>query len=242
MNQINEEFINIVEGFFEKNSGMSLNALANKADVSEASLRRLMKREIDSPAKLPFLLKTLSYITNEASISLLGSNIGGALGDYLYEKTGIQRLNEEDRLLLAEIESLELSPVHMVVLSLAMTKKGISEKAAEDLFGSEGIRALLKLFELHLITPFEGIFKRKKSELDFSGVIGKESLLLLLQTLPFKADLSIASLNKSGLKKIEKLLFEYSININKIINDSKNEGPKKIYTFLGKGDFKRTLH
>jgi hypothetical protein len=242
MNQINEEFINIVEGFFEKNPGMSLNALANKADVSEASLRRLMKREIDSPAKLPFLLKSLSYITNEASISLLGSNIGGVLGDYLYEKMGIQRLNEEDRLFLAEIEDLNLSPIHLVILSLAMTKKGISEKEAEDLFGSEGIRALLKLFELNLLFPLEGIFKREKSEIDYSGTLAKESLVLLLQALPFKTDISIVSLNKSGLKKIEKLILDYSVNINKIINDTKNEGPNKIYTFLGKGEFKRTLH
>jgi len=241
MCEVNEEFIEIVDGFFHQNPGTSLNSLAKKSGVSEASLRRLLKRQINSPAKIPLLLNTLGYIKQEKSIGPLTEKVGGNLGKYLKKVTGEYDLSEAQLEQKVKIKDLKSNPYHLLILSLAMTERGVTEKEIEDLFGTEGLHSLVLLFEKNLLSLEKGSFYSRENTYMEGEEVFKENLNILLKNFSYDVDLTLAGLNKMGFKKLERLNLEYFIKRKKLLNTPKYKGARKVFLFSGQGEFDRSF-
>jgi len=140
---LHENLQRFVHDYLLKHPGLSMNALALRAQVSGTTLRRMM-----DPAKVhvpgaSFVLNLICYITKIKKVSLVLKNIDGPIGDYLrtFYKTEIYDDSNEHSIDCDLIFLMQDFDCYLIY-KLAANYCGVSKSQVFRVLGEKGIAKL----------------------------------------------------------------------------------------------------
>lgn len=232
----------IIKEYLEEHPKVSLNRLAERSKVSEASLRRVVSKETKASPGVTLTLRVLKYITGEKSFIKLCKTYAGPLGDYLYKELALDRLNEEQEAYRAQLQDKVSDPIIFHVTALAGSPVGVTEEQVESFFGLEGIKTLLSLYEGNYLNLKDGVFHTNEKGISFTRDIFKPVLHKTIDLVdsdlsPMDSDnffyLWTSAMNEKGIQKLRKLKLDCYQKMKEVTKQEKYQGNKHIFFFGG---------
>lgn len=151
-----KELKQVVQLYLEQNPRLSVNALSKRSDVSEATLRRILKDQIKTEPCGETVLEVLIAITKENKISELVKRFPGVIAEKLKETFGVQ--SEQSYQFVPQLESELSDEISYLVYKLSANTNGVSLNQVKKIFGIMGLEKLEKLIEKNLIEKRDDVF------------------------------------------------------------------------------------
>ncbi|CBW26353.1 hypothetical protein BMS_1496 [Halobacteriovorax marinus SJ] len=190
--------------------------------------------------KVTTTLSLLSEIHGVQSLQELLPKIDIKLRKYLEEELDLKVMTDEQKEFRSSLHEKVKDPVFFHVLALAGTSCGVREEVVEDLFGLEGIKILLNLFQEDYVQMEKGHFHASEKGIAFHRSIIKPIINTSVEFLETKGS-SIKtknfyyhwseSLNESGIEKLITLQRNFYKELKDALADPKNHGDQHYFFF-----------
>ena len=229
---------NLVEGYFEQNPHMSMNALAMRSGVGATTLRRIRSNSIKGDPAPHTVLGLVSSITSERRLSVLIKKFDGPLGELLKETFGPYVENNLAHQFSPDLSHHLKDPTAYLVYKLAANRCGVTLEDVKDNYGRVGVKKLKELEDLNLIELKDDVYHalRKDYALDVHTVANHLPQLVS----HYKPDdiekgqnlfyTMSESLNEEGIQKIKEIQKEAIKKMMTIMNSPYYEGDIPFFT------------
>ncbi len=231
-NELLSQLQNLVSCYLEKNPGLTVNSLAQRANVPTSSLRRLLlggqKHEIAPHS----VLNIVSYIFREKNISKLITKIDRVIAHFLTKHFGhfvfVEKLSEKD----SEKNRNLKDQTKFLIYQMALNHQGIDSKIIQNNFGFLGKKKLEEMLFDHILEEKEGRFyvTNKSDVISPNIVLEHLTTLLELKDAEFNHEKMnhfshlTESLTKEAIDQILEIQNNALCEIKKIINDKNSLG------------------
>ena len=260
MTSINLQLQKLIQDYLGQHKNMTVNGLALKCGVPEATLRRMVQVKTKTVPSTANIVSVLTYILKSPNLSALILRLENPLADYLKQqyqfigKFNHSELSESERRdQRALMRDLFQNKVVYHVFRCCIHRQGTTEQFVETLFGKPGIRALENLLLHKLIFRRSDRFYGAIENPEFPADQFKENFK---STADFIADQGTAdlpnlfvnltnSINEAAYAEIIHLQREALHKILKVLQNPTSNGEIPCFVLAGidryqKTDIKRT--
>ncbi|MFZ4714702.1 MAG: hypothetical protein ACOYL6_13375 [Bacteriovoracaceae bacterium] len=233
---LNSSLQHLIDDYLEKHPSLSLNAIAKRSGVSEATLRRLMgaKKGDSKQAPAPnIVLQLVSFLKKENRISVLLSKTEGPVGDYLRKSFDQFIFDREEIEMHFDLNKLFLDKDLYMIYKLAANSNGVALKEIEKILGITGKNKLLELAAKNVVEKrADNHYHALNKNFSVDIQVAKNFLPELIRF--FKPELAhegktlfyslSESMNEEGIKKIKEIQVEAVKAMYAVMCDEKNQG------------------
>ena len=243
---VSAQLRDVANGYLKKHKGLSVNALAKRMDVSEPTLRRIVKGQLKTKPSLETLMKVLSYV---GKTSALAHHIHAHPGPIARElKTCFPTAAHSDFEMInnAKLEEALRDTTSFVLYNLACSDNGLHQEQIVALFGEVGLSSAEQLRKDGLLSEIEGIYHASFKKWCSSPELSAKHIKSLANFIkpdrvkpespltPVFANLT-GHIQAQAYKKILKIHQQAFRKTVQILRDPKNSGDLPVF-FLGAFD------
>lgn len=236
--QVNEqetligELRKVVIRHLESNPRLSVNALSKRSNVSEATLRRIVKDQIKTEPCPDTVLEVLIAITKEQKISELAKMFPGIIADKLKAAFGFQT-HTSNYQYVPELEQELNDEISYLVYKIAANTNGVSIEQIKSSFGIIGLERLEKLIEKKLIEFKDGQYHAIYKSFSMSNQVFIRNFKSVAQFINISKNRDLSqnlfynlseSISREAYQEVLKIQKQALKKISQIINDEKNKG------------------
>ena len=224
----------IVIGYLEAHPKLTTNSLSKRCEVSEPTLRRIVKGQVKTLPQISTLLSILTYISNRSQIKEVSDFFGPPLSDHI--QTALPSLELFDQNYSAELNTELKDPVKYLIFKRAINHCGVDEMAIRNLFGVYGLNCLNQMVETGILkkegnnTYFSDVSSYRSSNADFvrnfknvADYIKPEKLVVNDPLNPYFVNKS-DSVNEKTFAKIRKILRATQTKLDRLMSEPESRG------------------
>ncbi len=230
---LNSDLRSLIDSHLEKHPSLSLNAIAKRSGVSEATLRRIMSDKNKQAPAPNIVLQLVSFIKKEKRIAVLLQKTEGEIGNYLRKSFDQFIFDREEIEMHFDLNKLFIDKDMYLIYKLAANSNGISLGEIEKILGATGKNKLLELTEKNVVEKrVDGNFHALNKSFSVDVQVAKNFLPEMIRF--FKPELAhegktlfyslSESMNEEGIKKIKSIQLDAIKAIYDIMCDTQYQG------------------
>lgn len=230
---LNTQLKEIIDNYLTVHTSLTVNGLANRANVPGTSLRRMIKGSNKSIPAAHTVLNLVSYIYREKNIGKLLTKINGPVGAMLSESFGSFTTRNDHYSNDLELNETLSDQFNYFIYKLAANHKGTTESEVYELYGSVGITRLKSLVaQGDILNNEKGQYHAREKNFALDLAVAKKHLPELVnfyrpeevsQGRNLFYSLS-ESLNNAGIQKVKDIQRDAVKKIGEIVNGAENHG------------------
>lgn len=229
----------LVQGFLARNSRLTLQALASRAQVPVTSLRRLMQEEAKTEVAPHTALNLCAYILREKRVGKLLELVDPVLADFLRKHFGAFVFDgAEERKFDLDLNEVLKDRMSYFIYKLAANRAGTTWVEVTELFGTTGKRKAEDLAKLGLLIDNEGHLSARDKDFSLDLQVAASHLPELVkfyrpETIGRGLNLMYSlseSLNEDAIKRIKDVQREAVKQTHAIMQATDSQGDIPYFT------------
>jgi hypothetical protein len=222
----------MVLNYLEKNPHLTVNSLAQRANISPTSLRRLLGGGQKNEVAPHSVLNLVSYILRERDLIKLLNKLDQKIASFLSKHFGHYIFAHQMQLDDLNLEKKLSDQTKFLIYKMARHHQGLSEKILVKNFGQLGKIKMDEMIKDGLIFEESGTFHVVNKKYPIPLNVVAQNLAALIEFSPPEFHLDnmrhfshmSESLNKGAIEEITKIQDEAFDKIERIISDQKSLG------------------
>ncbi len=151
----------VIDQYIQANPrSRSINALSKKCRMSEATLRRIYRKQVKSSPSVSTVLDILTLIEGENSIAKLAERFPGPIAEFL--KESLPDSNFIDISYSTNLEDQFENSTKYIIYKLSSNQSGVTRDKVQQIFGEMGLQFLDDLIEMGFIESRGQVYKATK--------------------------------------------------------------------------------
>ena len=233
-----EELSNLIESFLERNSNVSINALAMRMGVAETTLRRIRGGQIKRLPNSENLLKIVFYIFKTKDLYEIKELLPLHLKEHFTSLFLLTESSINNPVVEIDDNIIDNQTTYLV-LKLASNYSGVKKDEVLRLFGERGLNSVEQLMNADILTEERELFKTKVNAFRLphnSFIKNFKSVSDFIKIDPAKTkgpnlyyNLS-ESINLEGLTRVQSIQMKAVKEISEILNNDKFKGNLPVFS------------
>lgn len=228
----------------QQNPNLSIQALANKADVSYNTIHRIINRK--SVPAIEQVFKIVSTLSDEASIQEIIDNCPEGVRGALKKVYSVLYEENKDCVISQNVDRLIEDENSFIVYSLAANRSGTTREVIKDTLGRIGLEKLEFLITSGIVKESEGKIEALNKNFAVNFDTAKKQLSNYARFYSPNKYYNYLhsyseSVNKDGLNAVIDAHQEFHKKMSNIMNDEKFDGKIPVFSVAFTDMFDRSI-
>jgi len=241
-NQVIEHLHSIISDYLEVDKSRSINALSKKCSMSEATLRRIYKKQIKFIPNISTLLDILTKVCETNSILKISKKHPGPIANHLRDVLPDSNFIEIEY--STKLNNEFDNSTKYLIYKLSSNSTGVTKEKVQQLFGKIGLMYLTELIESEYVYLNEGVYKTTKKHFQGNQSTFNKNFKSVSDFIKPYSHNSIHSLNSIRVnysESVSEKTYKEIVNIQKkalekirdLMADEKNSGTIPAFLLVG---------